>query len=118
MHSRPYALRRHRHTRSGRTYDPDKQRKEEFRNAVENMPNRPLMKPLRVSCVFTFKRPKSKAKYPYPRRCDIDNLCKFYLDALNGWVYGDDAQVVHIDAQKQYGEEHKVELHFAEIDLV
>ncbi len=33
-------------------------------------------------------------------RADIDNLAKTVLDALNGIAYGDDKQVVHLDAIK------------------
>lgn len=32
---------------------------------------------------------------------DVDNLCKIFLDALNGVAYKDDAQVVYLIAKKQ-----------------
>jgi len=35
-------------------------------------------------------------------RCDVDNLLKAPLDALNGLLFADDAQVVHVQATKRY----------------
>ena len=32
---------------------------------------------------------------------DVDNLCKIFLDALNGVAYKDDSQVVYLIAKKQ-----------------
>jgi Holliday junction resolvase RusA-like endonuclease len=59
-----------------------------------------------------------RVSYPYPSswsnrkkadtkwkvsRPDCDNLAKIILDALNGIVWVDDAQVVELNVQKQYG---------------
>lgn len=41
---------------------------------------------------------------------DCDNLCKFYLDAMNGIVYADDKQVEKITAQKYYHNEPRTEI--------
>jgi len=41
---------------------------------------------------------------------DTDNLCKFYLDAMNGIVYADDKQVNSIIAKKFYGNEPRTEI--------
>lgn len=39
----------------------------------------------------------------YPiRKPDLDNIIKIVLDALNGYAYRDDTQVVQIDARKLY----------------
>lgn len=41
----------------------------------------------------------------YPtKKPDIDNICKIYMDAMNGVVYPDDKQVVAVAMQKRYGE--------------
>ena len=45
-----------------------------------------------------------KANAGYTKKSDIDNISKIILDALNGIVYKDDAQVVELEAQKIYGE--------------
>lgn len=70
---------------------------------------------LKMSLVFRMKRPKShfvgnkpgagrlKPSAPgklHRGRADVDNLAKFVMDALNGLVYVDDRQVVHLDAIK------------------
>lgn len=34
------------------------------------------------------------------RKPDVDNIVKAVCDALNGWAYHDDSQVVHIAASK------------------
>lgn len=34
------------------------------------------------------------------RRCDLDNLAKTVLDALNGVAYADDSQVIQLEAYK------------------
>lgn len=36
-------------------------------------------------------------------RPDVDNIAKFYMDALNGVLFEDDAQVVKLVASKRYG---------------
>lgn len=36
------------------------------------------------------------------RKPDIDNIIKIVLDALNGYAYRDDTQVVMLDARKEY----------------
>lgn len=36
------------------------------------------------------------------RRPDLDNVIKVVLDALNGIAYADDAQVVRLEARKEY----------------
>lgn len=51
------------------------------------------------------KTPKSKAWKDFPTGTpDLDNLQKAIFDALNGIVWQDDAQVVHVTAQKIYCE--------------
>ena len=85
----PTSLKRHRHTRSGHSYDPSAKDKLAFVNKVE-LPEEIFHGPLRVTLDFYEIRPKShfrtgkyagelKAsapKYNTSRR-DVDNLCKF-----------------------------------------
>ena len=52
-----------------------------------------------------------------PTRCDVDNVAKFVLDALSGWVFADDRQVMVMEARKRWarpGEEEGMVLRFAE----
>ena len=45
---------------------------------------------------------------------DLDNVVKAILDALNGVVYRDDAQVVNLVATKRYATEPRVEVYIFE----
>ena len=40
---------------------------------------------------------------PLSRNGDIDNIAKSIMDALNGWAYADDCQVVRLKIAKAYG---------------
>ena len=45
-----------------------------------------------------------------PRKPDLDNFVKFYLDAMNKIVYRDDSLVVKILCEKIYSEHPRVEI--------
>lgn len=63
----------------------------------------PFARPLFVRIEARFKRPKSCRRPGVlwrPSRPDIDNLQKAVLDAGNGVLWMDDAQVVHCDVRK------------------
>lgn len=47
-------------------------------------------------------------------RPDLDNVVKAILDAMNGVVYQDDAQVVNLVATKRYATEPRVEVYLFE----
>ncbi len=81
------------------------------RRQVENQwgNRRPLEGMLKISVVAIFACPKSherKREPPAlrfkPNGKDIDNIAKFYMDVLNGLVYGDDSQVCSLKAAKFY----------------
>lgn len=42
---------------------------------------------------------------PVTRNGDLDNIAKSILDALNGYVYDDDCQVVTLFISKKYGDD-------------
>jgi Holliday junction resolvase RusA-like endonuclease len=44
------------------------------------------------------------------KKPDLDNIAKTILDGLNGFAYHDDAQVVTLYIEKQYGENAQVEI--------
>lgn len=109
--SRPYV----------RVYDPPKvkQFKRILRSlAVNQYARPPLLGPLSVS--LTFYRPvqKSISQTERERRLsnkskpvvkpDTDNYIKSTLDALNGVLWNDDAQIVKITGEKRYGETGKI----------
>lgn len=45
------------------------------------------------------------------RKPDIDNVLKVVLDALNGVAYKDDSRVVHVEAEKKYSFDPRLEIH-------
>ena len=70
-----------------------------------------------MELIFCYKRPRShfrsknkklilKEDAPLYKgsKADIDNLSKFYIDAMNGVFYKDDAQIVTLRADKVWGE--------------
>ena len=57
-------------------------------------------------CLDGFERPT--------KRPDTDNIVKAFLDACNGIVYKDDAQVVSLHATKVFGETASVQVLFKE----
>jgi hypothetical protein len=87
-----------------------------FRFTVPVFPNQPLF----ARVVFWVRRPKihfvacdrasgrlkpkfqdQMAHLPH-KRLDVDNLAKFVLDALNGYLYRDDSQIVQLQATKAH----------------
>ena len=47
---------------------------------------------------------------PRGRNGDIDNVAKSILDALNGFAYEDDCQVVRLTVSKEYGADARAEV--------
>lgn len=79
---------------------------------------RPIEGALHVSLIFTIRRPKSVSlkKRPLPVvKCDLDNLSKIILDAGNGIVWKDDAQIVTLEASKVYGDAGSIWLQYKEV---
>ena len=115
----PVALKRHKHTKSGHTYDPSKGDKRLFlAKAIKTAPKFPLDGPISMSCEFYVEHPKGHyrtGKYFKQlkpgadtwrsKRPDIDNYIKLVLDALNGVFYKDDSQICHIEAIKKYSQD-------------
>ena len=120
--TRPVPLKRHRTTRAGHRYDPSASEKRAWLKQVQ-LPDKPLTGPLSVECTFTFRRPKAHfrtGKYAGVLKDsapavmvstpDVDNVAKFYLDALNGKAFVDDRQIVRLEATKRYGEVDAVDI--------
>lgn len=114
-----------RHRSRGRwTYDPSAEEKKEFAFQIKkDAPVKPMTDELDVHISFVYKRPKKhyrvkagkllrKQEVPFYKksRPDLDNLIKFYLDAMQGIVYKDDSQIVSLNAQKVYGSENMVHI--------
>lgn len=98
-------------SRSGIAYTPAKTRA--FEKSVRILAERlyknqfPMVGPLRVLISFELSRPKSVKEKSRPFPCvkpDLDNQVKGVLDALNGVIWEDDAQICDLHAIKNYRE--------------
>ncbi len=112
----PIAQARHRHFNNGkfiRTYDPCSKSKEKVAHMLESQKRTEIQLDEEISVTLTFchQTPKSATKstkcasnwhLPKLSKPDIDNLIKFVLDAANGVLWPDDAQIATITARKQY----------------
>jgi len=112
------ALKRHRMTVIGkhaRAYDPSENRQAKQNiawwatQAMTKARIKALLDgPIAMTCTFYLRKPKSRIRknstpYPYPdTKPDLDNLAKTVLDALNGVVYRDDAQICALTLRKRY----------------
>ncbi len=79
----------------------------------------PISGPIKIDCTYYFKRPKthmgtgknkgtvrgSAPKY-HTTTPDIDNLDKFLFDALNGFLWLDDKQIIECFSKKKYADNH------------
>ena len=73
--------------------------------AAQHAPRELLTGALEVQLDFFLPRPKSlpiKIKY-HTKKPDIDNLAKSVLDAMEGIIYVNDAQVISLLVTKDYG---------------
>lgn len=64
----------------------------------------PLSGPLHLTLYFGMAKPKSRDRArPLPdSKPDLDNMEKLVLDALNGIVWNDDAQITDVVKKKRY----------------
>jgi len=126
---KPISQQRHKVRRAGNRvfmYDPSSKDKAKFKQeAVEFAPKQPLEGPISVSMVFHMPRPKShyrsgryshllkdNAPEVHTSKPDLDNIIKFYLDAMTGMFWKDDAYVCMIEASKTYSKQGIVEIEY------
>jgi Holliday junction resolvase RusA-like endonuclease len=99
----------------GRTYTPKKTVDYERLIAAKALsamaPTLPLETPVAVYIWINHAIPSSYSKrrkeaclngLEFPKKPDLDNVAKLYLDAMNGIVYKDDVQVVKLRVSKRY----------------
>ena len=100
----------------GRAYVPRTHAVHAYRDAVALAAKaagcEPHPEPVNVVIDFVFGRPKShlrksglRSDAPVLPRCDLDNMAKAVLDALNGVAWVDDSQVSRLVVEKSYGSE-------------
>lgn len=52
----------------------------------------------------------------YDKKPDVDNIAKSVLDALQGYAYDDDKQIVALTIQKEYADEARVDVKLGELN--
>jgi len=71
--------------------------------------------PIKLEAIFYLNKPKStKREYPVVRP-DLDNLTKLLTDALQHFLYEDDAQIVDCSLSKRYGSPPRITLRMEEV---
>lgn len=99
----------------GRTYTPKKT--VDYENLIASKalsamcPATPVETPVSIFIWINHAIPASYSKkrkeaclngLEFPKKPDLDNVAKLYLDAMNGIVYKDDVQVVKLRVSKRY----------------
>jgi len=74
----------------------------------------PSPKPISMTMVFIFQKPKTVTRSEPTVPPDLDKLIRAVLDGLTAVAYKDDAQVTEIRAIKIYGERPGVEIQIVE----
>ena len=107
-----------RHRNNGRfQYDPSSKDKQDFIFlAKQYAPITPHKGIIELDITFCYKRPKSHYRTKNKEKIlkdnspfykigvpDTDNLCKFYMDAMEKLFYLNDSQIVSLSARKLYG---------------
>jgi len=126
---KPMAKQSFRTTRTGNKYldaSVIKYRKAIRNMAISQMRNQKAERiegAVNMNIIYAFRRPKSLSKkerneidggknIPKTTKPDIDNLTKAILDALNGIVWKDDAQVAQINIQKIWSAKDQIEVEY------
>ena len=128
VYGQPQGKARPRFTRTGRAYTPKKTA--DYEDEIRLMAKaamgitEPLETPIAAYIYISMPVPQSYSKkrskdcldgFERPtKRPDTDNIVKAFLDACNGIVYKDDAQVVSLHATKVFGETASVQVLFKE----
>ena len=107
----PMSQKRHRPSKWGGNYDPSSEEKKRIRNCfLPHKPPKPLTGHLHVTIVAFFRTPtswsnkkKKEAEGAFRGKTpDVDNIAKIIFDALNNYIYKDDAQIVSSRVEKRY----------------
>lgn len=103
-----------------------------YRNDIRNVWGESDMTdhPVELFIDFRFKRPQSHynskgelkgSKYATPAptfvtaKPDLDKLCRAVMDALTGYAYRDDSQVVRVNAIKVYADDPVTDISIREV---
>jgi Holliday junction resolvase RusA-like endonuclease len=107
----------------GRTYTPKKT--VDYESLIASKASQamgssePLQTPVAIFIWISHAIPASYSKkrkeaclngLDWPKKPDLDNVAKVFLDAMNGIVYKDDVQVVKLRVSKRYDTDSKVDV--------
>ncbi len=101
------------------TYTPSQTRRQETmirEQMLKHIPFDPGV-PLKLSATFYIPKPQSASKkqvYPV-KRPDLDNYEKLLMDALNKYIWPDDAQIVDLHTRKRFGSPPRIEIIISEV---
>lgn len=70
----------------------------------------------KIPASWSKKRAKDALHTYVAKKPDCDNICKTYLDILNGIAYADDKQVCSLKCEKIYSANPRVEIEVRPID--
>ena len=97
---------------NGNTYNPSKADEDDFKDLAQKLCLHHLSevgtyfaKPQRVKAVFKFYFP-TVDNTDLVDHADVDNMVKFYQDAVNGFFYKDDGQVCSLLAEKDFSDKY------------
>ncbi len=125
----PQGKGRHRTTRTGHTYTPQKTLL--YENWIKTcylsrVGEKMLQGPIKASIEAYYTIPKSKSKRVRERmlrqlerptkKPDVDNIAKAILDSLNGIAYRDDSQIVELNMKKLYADMGFVKVTLEELE--
>lgn len=125
----PQGKARHRTTKTGHTYTP--QKTVLYENLIKTcylsrVGEKVLQGPLKATIEAYYTIPKSKSKkikeqmrknmIRPTKKPDSDNVAKAVLDSINGIAYKDDAQVVDLSVSKYYADEGFVKIRLEELE--
>ncbi len=122
---------------SGRAYTPEQTVSYEnwvrdcymkglFTDKEKEVDNKPTDKPIKVDIRMYVEIPQSKSKKQKEKmlngeiepcvKPDVDNVAKSILDALNGFAYKDDKQIIELNIKKEYAETSWTEVRIKELN--
>ena len=111
---------RHRVLKNGFSFDPAKEKKNFVRMQMMETIDFKLNQPIEITMLFYMPIPKATSKkkkalmienkIPHTKKPDIDNIIKFYMDAMTGVVIYDDNQIHSLTAKKLYSDTPRTEI--------
>lgn len=120
----PNVLKRHRHKKSGGTYNSQRTEMNNLGFIVKTQwTSDPIDYIIKLEVVFYINMPKSFSNKKVKefenrydgRHHDLSNYIKFLEDSLNGIVWRDDSLIVELNAKKKYSSNPRTEFEIKQL---